>query len=251
MARPYSTFASGPAAHAARYHRAVAAETPHPRSIRSFVTRTGRITAAQQRALEELWPHYGIDFEGAPLDLAQRFGRNAPCCVEIGFGNGEHLLALAARQPERNFLGIEVHRPGVGRVLLGVAEQALTNVRVVCHDAVEVFSSQLAPSTLAEILVLFPDPWPKKRHHKRRLIQPEFVRLLATRLRPGGVLRLATDWQPYAEEMLATLSASAELANASGGEGFAGTAHERAPTRFERRGTRLGHEVFDLTFRRR
>jgi tRNA (guanine-N7-)-methyltransferase len=214
------------------------------------VTRTGRITAAQQRALQELWPLYGIDFDGTPLDLSQRFGREAPCCVEIGFGNGEHLLALAARQPERNFLGIEVHRPGVGRLLLGVAEQGLSNLRIISHDAVEVFGSQLTAAALAEILVLFPDPWPKKRHHKRRLIQPEFVRLLASRLHPGGLLRLATDWQPYAQEMLATLSATAELSNASGGEGYDGTASERAPTRFERRGTRLGHEVFDLTFRR-
>jgi tRNA (guanine-N7-)-methyltransferase len=228
----------------------VTADTPHPRSIRSFVTRTGRITVAQQRALEELWPRYGIDFDSTPLDLAQRFGRDAPCCAEIGFGNGEHLLALAARQPERDFLGIEVHRPGVGRLLLGIADQGLSNIRIICHDAVEVFGSQLAPSMLAEILVLFPDPWPKKRHHKRRLIQPEFVRLLASRLRAGGLLRLATDWEPYAEEMLATLSATAELANASGGQGYAAQASDRAPTRFERRGTRLGHEVFDLTFRR-
>jgi tRNA (guanine-N7-)-methyltransferase len=222
--------------------------TEHPRSIRSFVTRTGRITVAQQRALEELWPRYGIEFTPAPLVLAERFGRAAPCCVEIGFGNGEHLLELATREPQRDFLGIEVHRPGVGRLLLGLKARALSNVRLICHDAVEVFAQQLAPQSLAEVLVLFPDPWPKKRHHKRRLIQSEFAALLASRLAAGGLLRLATDWQPYAQEMFATLSATGGLENAAGPAGLPRL--ERTPTRFERRGTRLGHEVFDLTFRR-
>jgi tRNA (guanine-N7-)-methyltransferase len=228
----------------------VTAGSEHPRSIRSFVTRTGRITAAQQRALSELWPRYGIDFAAEALDPLRVFGRSAPCCVEIGFGNGEHLLALAQRQPQRDFLGVEVHRPGVGRLLLGLAEHALDNVRIICHDAVEVFATQLRADTLAEILVLFPDPWPKKRHHKRRLLQPQFASLLASRLAPGGMLRLATDWEPYAHEMLATLSATAQLTNAASGNAFACHPAERTPTRFERRGTRLGHEVFDLTFRR-
>lgn len=222
----------------------------HPHSIRSFVTRSGRITSAQQRALTELWPRYGVEFTPAALELDALFGRRAPRCVEIGFGNGEHLLALAAAEPARDFLGIEVHRPGVGRLLLALAAAGLSNVRLVSHDAVEVLERQLPPASLAEILVLFPDPWPKKRHHKRRLIQAPFAALLASRLLPGGVLRLATDWQPYAQEMLEILNVTPELANASAAGGFAQRQAQRAPTRFERRGTRLGHEVFDLTFRR-
>jgi tRNA (guanine-N7-)-methyltransferase len=226
----------------------MAAATDHPRSIRSFVTRTGRITVAQQRALAELWPRYGIEFTPSPLSVSECFGRSAPCCVEIGFGNGEHLLELATREPQRDFLGIEVHRPGVGRLLLGLAARALPNVRLICHDAVEVFARQLVPQSLAEVLVLFPDPWPKKRHHKRRLIQSEFAALMTSRLAAGGLLRLATDWEPYAQEMLATLSATEGLHNVAGPSGF--DRAQRAPTRFERRGVRLGHEVFDLTFRR-
>jgi len=221
----------------------------NPRSIRSFVTRSGRITVAQQRALAELWPRYGVDFAARPLEAQALFGRAAPRTVEIGFGNGENLVALAAAQPQRDFLGIEVHRPGVGRLLLNVQQQELRNVRVVCHDAVEVFERQLTPAWADEILVLFPDPWPKKRHHKRRLIQPAFAQLVASRLAPGGVLRLATDWEPYALEMLQTLSTIEALSNLAG-EGFSARPIARAPTRFERRGTRLGHGVWDLAFRR-
>jgi tRNA (guanine-N7-)-methyltransferase len=222
----------------------------HPRSIRSFVTRSGRITTAQQRALAQLWPRYGLEFTAAALELDAVFGRRAPRCVEIGFGNGEHLLALAAAEPARDFLGIEVHRPGVGRVLLALEAAGLSNVRLICHDAVEVFERQLPGASLAEILVLFPDPWPKKRHHKRRLIQAPFAALLASRLMPGGVLRLATDWQPYAQEMLEILNATPGLVNLASADGFAQRHAQRAPTRFERRGTRLGHGVFDLSFRR-
>jgi tRNA (guanine-N7-)-methyltransferase len=214
------------------------------------VTRAGRITAAQQRALAALWPKYGIEFSARPLVLGDLFGRAGPCTLEIGFGNGENLLALAVTHPERNFLGVEVHRPGVGRLLLGLEARALTNVRVVCHDAVEVLAHQTAPRSLDEILILFPDPWPKKRHHKRRLIQRPFAAALASALAPGGALRLATDWQPYAQQMLETLAAVPELANIDPGGGFVARPPERAPTRFERRGERLGHEVWDLAFRR-
>ena len=224
--------------------------TEHPRSIRSFVTRAGRITPAQQRALAELWPKYGIEFAPRPLDLTAAFGRAAPCTLEIGFGNGEHLVALAVAHPQRSFLGVEVHRPGVGRLLLALEARALDNVRIICHDAVEVLERQLASDSLAEVLILFPDPWPKKRHHKRRLIQRPFVELLATRLAPGGALHLATDWQPYALEMLETLSAVAGLTNLAGRGAFAARPRERLTTRFERRGERLGHEVWDLAFRR-
>jgi tRNA (guanine-N7-)-methyltransferase len=224
--------------------------TEHPRSIRSFVTRAGRITPAQQRALAELWPKYGIEFAPRPLDLTAAFGRAAPCTLEIGFGNGEHLVALAIAHPQRSFLGVEVHRPGVGRLLLALEARALDNVRIICHDAVEVLERQLASESLAEVLILFPDPWPKKRHHKRRLIQRPFVELLATRLAPGGALHLATDWQPYALQMLETLSAVAGLTNLAGRGAFAARPRERVTTRFERRGERLGHEVWDLAFRR-
>ncbi|MBV8496384.1 MAG: tRNA (guanosine(46)-N7)-methyltransferase TrmB [Gammaproteobacteria bacterium] len=223
----------------------------HQRSIRSYVTRAGRITAAQQRALAELWPRFGAAFAPEPLAAGEFFGRDAPRTLEIGFGNGENLLALAAAAPERDFLGVEVHRPGVGRLLLGLEAGGLGNVRVICHDVVEVLARQIAPGWLAEILILFPDPWPKKRHHKRRLVQPAFAELAASRLAQGGVLRIATDWQPYALEMLATLGAVAALRNLAADGRFVPRPAERAPTRFERRGEALGHEVWDLAFARR
>jgi tRNA (guanine-N7-)-methyltransferase len=224
--------------------------TEHPRSIRSFVTRGGRITAAQERALTALWPKYGVEFGMQVLEVRALFGRDAPLTIEIGFGNGDNLLALATAHPGRDFLGVEVHRPGVGRLLLGLEERRLANVRVVCHDAVEVFERQVAPQSVHEILILFPDPWPKKRHHKRRLIQRPFVDLAVSRLTRGGLLRLATDWQPYALEMLTTLGATPGLENLAADGAFVPRPAERAPTRFERRGERLGHEVWDLAFRR-
>jgi tRNA (guanine-N7-)-methyltransferase len=225
-------------------------ESAHPRSIRSFVTRAGRITAAQERALAELWPKYGVAPGPGLLERGQLFGRAAPCTLEIGFGNGENLAALARQHPERDYLGVEVHRPGVGRLLLALEQHQLANVRVICHDAVEVLERQIAPGSLGEILVLFPDPWPKKRHHKRRLIQAPFVALLERALAPGGVLRVATDWRPYALEMLAVLEAAPRLSNLDPGGGFVPRPAERVPTRFELRGTRLGHEVWDLAFSR-
>ena len=224
--------------------------TEHPRSIRSFVTRGGRITAAQERALTALWPKYGVAFGMQLLEVRALFGRDAPLTIEIGFGNGDNLLALAAAHPARDFLGVEVHRPGVGRLLLGLEERRLANVRVICHDAVEVFERQIAPQSVHEILILFPDPWPKKRHHKRRLIQRPFADLAVSRLTHGGVVRLATDWQPYALEMLATLIATPGLENLAADGAFVPRPAERAPTRFERRGERLGHEVWDLALRR-
>ena len=225
-------------------------DTAHPRSIRSFVTRAGRTTAAQQRALETLWPEYGLDYRDEPLALAALFGRDAPCTLEIGFGNGANLVALARAHPERDYLGVEVHRPGVGRLLLALEQAGLTNVRVVCHDAVEVLGRQIAAGSLTEILILFPDPWPKKRHHKRRLVQSAFVALAGRALAAGGVLRLATDWEPYALEMLACLNAAPGLRNLAADGGFVARPAERIPTRFELRGTRLGHQVWDLAFAR-
>ena len=223
---------------------------PRHRAIRSFVVRAGRLTSGQARALEELWPRFGVEFSPDPLDLDRLFGRAAARTLEIGFGNGEHLSALAAAHPERDYLGIEVHRPGVGHLLMKVAEHGLDNVRVSQHDAVEVLRQQIPEGSLDEILVLFPDPWHKKRHHKRRLIQPPFVALLATRLRPGGVLRLATDWEEYALQMLEVLRADPCFANESPDGDWMPRPEERAPTRFEKRGARLGHGVWDLAFRR-
>lgn len=226
-------------------------EIEHPRSIRSFVVRGGRITDAQQRVLESLWPKYGIPFQPQPLDFDAIFGRSAALTLEIGFGNGDNLAAQAQAHPQRNYLGVEVHRPGIGRLLLGLEQRPLPNVRVICHDAVEVLASQIAAQTLDEVLILFPDPWPKKRHHKRRLVQAPFVELVIERLRPGGVLRFATDWQPYADAVLELLSANARLHNLSTDGRFVPRPIGRDPTRFEKRGVRLGHEVWDLAFERR
>jgi tRNA (guanine-N7-)-methyltransferase len=211
--------------------------------------RTGRMTIGQARALEELWPRYGVEYSAEPLSMDSLFGRAAPRTLEIGFGNGEHLAALAAAHPERDYFGIEVHRPGVGHLLLLASLNNLTNVRASSHDAVEVLREQIAEGSLDEVLVLFPDPWHKKRHHKRRLIQPPFVELIASRLRQGGVLRLATDWKEYALQMLEVLSAAKTLfTNLSPTGDWMPRPEERAPTRFEKRGARLGHGVWDLAF---
>lgn len=224
---------------------------PDHRPIRSFVMRAGRMTPGQQRALTELWPRYGVEYSAAPLSLDALFGRRAPRTLEIGFGNGEHLAALAAAHPERDYLGIEVHRPGVGHLLMLAATGNLTNLRASSHDAVEVLREQIEPGALDEVLVLFPDPWHKKRHHKRRLIQPPFVELVGSRLAAGGVLRLATDWEPYALQMLEVLDAArGTFANLSPTGDWVPRPDERAPTRFEKRGARLGHGVWDLAFRR-
>jgi len=221
------------------------------RGIRSFVIRGGRITAGQQRALDELWPRYGVDYSPAPLDLARLFGNAQPCTVEIGFGNGEHLLERAQREPQRNFLGIEVHRPGVGRLLLNLQRSGLQNVRILCHDAVEVLRNQLPPGSIDELQILFPDPWHKKRHHKRRLIEPQFVTVAAGCLRAGGLLGMATDWEPYAEQMLEVLRGCPLLENTVADGGFAPRPESRIVTRFERRGVTRGHVVRDLLWRRR
>ena len=222
------------------------------RPIRSFVMRAGRMTVAQTRALEELWPRYGVEFALQPLPLDEVFGRAAPRTLEIGCGNGEHLAALATAHPERDYFGVEVHKPGVGHLLLLAATNKLANLRVSMHDAVEVLRTQIAPASLDEVLVLFPDPWHKKRHHKRRLIQPPFVELVASRMRGGGVLRLATDWEEYARQMLEVLGAAATLfKNLSPTGDWMPRPEERAPTRFEQRGARLGHGVWDLGFERR
>lgn len=220
------------------------------RAVRSFVVRAGRMTVAQERAWVELWPRFGLESTDAPLDLESVFGRDAPRTLEIGFGNGESLVALATAHPERDFLGIEVHRPGVGHLLLRIEALGLANLRVICRDAVEVLQRCVPEASLDEVLLYFPDPWPKKRHHKRRIVQPDFVALVASRLRPGGVFRMATDWQPYAEHMLAVAGACPALHNDSTQGDYVPRPDSRPVTRFERRGQRLGHGVWDLAFRR-
>ncbi|MGC1457252.1 MAG: tRNA (guanosine(46)-N7)-methyltransferase TrmB [Steroidobacteraceae bacterium] len=223
----------------------------HPRGVRSFVLRAGRMTDGQQRALETLWPRFGLEYSAIPCELDALFGRAAPRVVEIGFGNGANLIRMAAQRPEADFLGIEVHRPGVGRVLMDIERLGLHNLRVSNHDAVEVIGAQLPQGCLDEVLVLFPDPWHKKRHHKRRLLNEAFVALLATRLKSGGVLRAATDWEPYAVAMLEVLGGCPLLENTAGDGRYVPRPESRQATRFELRGERLGHGVWDLAFRRR
>ncbi len=218
--------------------------------VRSYVLRAGRITRAQNRALDELLPRLGIPYAPAPLELDRVFGRQAPRVMEIGFGNGDALVTLASNAPDTDFIGVEVHPPGIGHCLLAIESMGLTNVRVIAHDAVEVLANQLAPASLDELLLLFPDPWPKKRHHKRRIVQPAFAALVASRLRPGGRVKLATDWEPYAAWILEVLGASPEFTNAAPSGGFIDRP-ERDATRFENRGRRLGHAVLDLEFVRR
>lgn len=221
---------------------------PH-RPIRSFVLRQGRMSPAQQRALDELLPRWGVPFSAAPLEFDALFGRAAPRVLEIGCGMGETTAAIARALPDVDFLGIEVHGPGVGSLLKQVHELALTNVRLIQHDAVEVVAAMIPPASLAGVHVFFPDPWPKKRHHKRRLLQPAFVHELALRLVPGGYLHVATDWEDYAQQILATLAAEPLLANTAAD--YAERPSYRPLTKFEARGLRLGHGVWDVVFRRR
>jgi tRNA (guanine-N7-)-methyltransferase len=217
------------------------------RPIRSFVLRQGRMSPAQQRYLDEMMPKIGIAYQPESLDLAAVFKRPAPKILEIGFGMGETTAKIAAGHPENDYLGIEVHGPGVGALCKLVAESNLANLRIIQHDAVEVLRDMIPNNALAGVHVFFPDPWHKARHHKRRLIQPDFVALVASKLSPGGILHCATDWEHYAEWMLEILSAST-LENTA--DGFAPRPAYRPPTKFETRGTRLGHGVWDIVFRR-
>ncbi|WP_280150961.1 tRNA (guanosine(46)-N7)-methyltransferase TrmB [Piscinibacter sp. XHJ-5] len=221
---------------------------PRRRSIRSFVVRAGRMGTGQTRALAELGPRFMLPFEPRFIDPQAVFGRLAPLVVEIGFGMGDATAAIAQALPDTDFLGIEVHPPGVGALLRHIGERELDNVRIVQHDAVEVMQHMIAPDSLAGVHVYFPDPWHKKRHHKRRLIQSAFVHQLAQRLAPGGYLHCATDWQPYAQQMLEVLSAEPLLQNSV--EGYAPRPPWRPQTKFENRGLKLGHGVWDLLFRR-
>ena len=218
------------------------------RPIRSFVLRQGRVSVAQARACAQLLPRYGIPYAPQPLDLERTFGRRAPKILEIGFGMGETTAAIAAAHPENDYLGIEVHTPGVGSLLKRIDERGIGNLRLIQHDAVEVLREMIAPGSLDGAHIFFPDPWPKKRHHKRRLVQPDFVALLASRIKSGGYVHLATDWQEYAEQMLAVLSAEPMLANTAAG--YAPRPDYRPQTKFETRGLKLGHGVWDVVFRK-
>jgi tRNA (guanine-N7-)-methyltransferase len=222
---------------------------PAPRrSIRSFVVRAGRMGPGQTRALAELGPRFMLPCSATPFDFAAAFGRVAPLVLEIGFGMGDATASIAQALPATDFIGVEVHTPGVGALLKRIGELGLTNLRVIQHDAVDVLQQMVAPASLAGVQVFFPDPWHKKKHNKRRLIQPELVALLASRLTPGGRLHCATDWEPYAQQMLAVLAAEPLLVNTA--DGYAPRPDYRPLTKFENRGLRLGHGVWDLVFSR-
>jgi tRNA (guanine-N7-)-methyltransferase len=218
------------------------------RPIRSYVLRQGRFSNAQRRAHAELLPVYGVAFSPAPLDLIRLFGRSAPKILEIGFGMGETTAAIAEQHPENDYLGVEVHTPGVGSLLGRIAELRLTNVRIIQHDAVEVLRHMIAPAALDGVHIFFPDPWPKKRHHKRRLIQAPFLALLASRMKPGALVCACTDWEAYAKQMLEVFSSEPALENSA--PAYASRPEARPQTKFERRGLHLGHRVWDLVFRK-
>lgn len=222
------------------------------RPVRSYVIRGGRLTSGQARALERLWPQYGIETDGVhgPLDFTELFGREAEVIVEIGFGNGEATWRTALAHPEQDFIGVEVHRPGVGRLLMALKEHAIENVRIACQDAVDFMHTLVPQASLAGVRIYFPDPWPKKRHHKRRLVQPRFVDILARGMAPGAVLHIATDWAPYAEHMTEVLDANPSFCNLARSGDYSARPDWRPETRYERRGVKLGHRVYDLVYER-
>lgn len=220
------------------------------RGIRSYVRREGRITQAQRRALRELWPKYGVDATNELLDFEQLFGRRGSVMLEIGFGNGAALCELARANPQNDYVGIEVYRPGIGSLLLKLERLGLSNVRVIRDDATRAFAHSVPPDSLEAVYLFFPDPWPKKRHYKRRLVQPDFLAQVTRSLRPAGCLHMATDWQDYAEHMLAVVSQVPGLENVAGEGRYAPRPENRLLTRFERRGQELGHKVWDLVYRR-
>jgi tRNA (guanine-N7-)-methyltransferase len=222
----------------------------HPRPIRSFVLRQGRLTKRQQKAFQQHWTRLGIEYARQLLDLSEVFGNDNPVYLEIGFGNGESLAEMARQHPERNYIGIEVHGPGVGHLLMKLEEYGCENVRVCRHDAVEVLEHMIPDAALQGVSLFFPDPWHKKRHHKRRIVQPEFLELLARKIRPGGLFHAATDWQNYAEHMLDVLTGASHIFRNTAEEDFIVRPGDRPLTKFEQRGLRLGHGVWDLVFER-
>ena len=218
------------------------------RPIRSFVLRAGRMTEGQQKALEQHWPHWGLELDAGLVNPQLVFGRDADTILEIGFGMGKSLLAMAAAEPGKNFIGVEVHRPGVGKLLQEMALQDITNIRVYCDDAVEVLARCIADNSLQRVQIYFPDPWHKKKHNKRRLIQPGFVEKLREKIKPGGALHLATDWEHYAEQMMVVMTAAEGFRNQAQEYCFSPRPDFRPVTKFEQRGERLGHGVWDLLF---
>jgi tRNA (guanine-N7-)-methyltransferase len=226
-------------------------KSPYLSRIRSFVRREGRLTPGQQRAMDVLFPRFGIEAGEGMLDLDSVFGRSAPRILEIGFGNGESLAEIASNHPENDYLGIEVHRPGVGHLLMRIEELGLTNLRVMCADAVEILEKQIPDGSLDALYLFFPDPWHKKRHHKRRQVRPEWAQLVRRKLKIGGRLHMATDWENYAEHMLEVLGAAEGFRNTSPRGDYVPKPDYRPETKFERRGQRLGHGVWDLVFEKR
>lgn len=227
-------------------------QVAHPRAIRTFVMRTGRMTPSQDRAFEHLWPRFGLQLEQGKIAPQQLFGRNAPITLEIGFGMGDSLLQMAQASPERDFIGIEVHLPGVGRLLNNMHKEGVSNIRVYQQDALQVLDDCVPDGSLDRVQLFFPDPWHKKKHNKRRMVQPAWVAKIAEKLRPGGLLHMATDWQEYAEHMLAVMQQNQDfVSQAPEGECYSPCPAWRPETKFERRGQRLGHGVWDLIYQKR
>ena len=225
-------------------------EKPFYRRIRSFVKREGRLTKGQQRALDELLPQYGINNDEGIFDLDKEFGRDAPKILEIGFGTGTSLAEVAKNHPQNDYLGIEVHRPGVGNLLLQIEREGITNIRVMCEDAVEVLENNIADDSLDAVYLFFADPWHKKKHHKRRIVQHAFVQLLRKKLKTSGIFHMATDWQDYAEHMMQVMSEAEGFENIAGDGNYIERPDYRPLTKFEQRGQRLGHGVWDLIFKK-
>jgi len=225
-------------------------QTKYLRTIRSFVKREGRLTAGQQRALDVLWPEFGIDYSTDLLDIKHLFPQVAPVVLEIGFGNGDSLFQMAQNNPHQNYIGIEVHRPGVGHLLQLIETHNLINLKIICHDAVDVIENQIADNSLDRVQLFFPDPWHKKKHNKRRIVQQTFVNLLAKKIKTDGIFHLATDWQDYAEHMLEVLAKNSSFINMSADNEYSPRPDERPITKFEKRGHRLGHGVWDLLFKK-
>ena len=228
----------------------ISSETDRHRPIRSFVRREGRITDAQRRALIDLWPRFGLDLDGGLLDFREVFARDAPRCLEIGFGNGDAVATMAREHPDYDFLAADVYRPGIGSLLLKLDESNPGNVRVFRDDAVSVLQQRISDDSLSRVLLFFPDPWPKKRHHKRRILKPEFAAMVRRKLTSDGIFHMATDWQNYAEQMLEVMEQQPGFTNVAGSGQFSEDQGWRPPTRFERRGLELGHSVWDLIYRR-
>ena len=220
------------------------------RTIRSFVRRQGRMTAMQEKSLEQNWSHYGIEPAGEMLNLDALFGRSAPQVLEIGFGMGDSIADMALKQPEQDYIGIEVHRPGVGRLMAKLAEQGSDNVRLFCHDAIDILKQRIPDESLDRVLLFFPDPWHKSRHHKRRIVQADFVQLIRSKLKPGGVYHMATDWEDYAQWMMAVMGEAPGYENLAGSGNYSERPDYRPLTKFEKRGQRLGHGIWDLLFKK-